>query len=81
MTRDNYHAAKTRDGEPKAVRGYKLAFMDVTSATNERTMVCSVVRDMPCGNSVPVLATGGHPWSLVTALNSLGYRLRRQTPV
>jgi len=73
MTRDNYHAAMTRDGEPKAVRGYKLAFMDVTSATNERTMVCSVVRDMPCGNSVPVLAAAGHPWPLVAALNSLGY--------
>ncbi len=73
MTREDYAAARARDGEPKAMRGYKLAFMDVTSATNERTMICSVVRDMPCGNSVPVLSTSGHPWPLVAALNSIGY--------
>lgn len=73
MSQDVYVAAKDRNGQPKALRGYKLAFMDVTSATNERTMVSSVVRDMPCGNSVPVLGTSAKPWLLAGVLNSLGY--------
>jgi hypothetical protein len=73
MSSEDYLGAKDRNGQPKALRGYKLAFMDVTSATNERTMICSAVRDMPCGNSVPVLGTSAKPWLLVAALNSLGY--------
>ena len=47
--------------------------MDVTSATNERTMVSSVVRDAPCSNSVPVLNTAATPWLLAGALNCIGY--------
>jgi len=33
----------------------KLAFMDVTSGTNSRTMVCVVHRGFPFGNSAPIL--------------------------
>lgn len=73
MSRTDYLADTDKDGQPKALRGYKLAFMDVGSATNERTMVASVVRDMPCGNSVPVLGTTVTPWTLAAILNSLAY--------
>jgi len=73
MSHIDYAGATDRNGIPKSRRGYKLAFMDVASATNERTMVCTVVRDMPCGNSVPVLTSLMAPWRLVGVLNSLGY--------
>jgi hypothetical protein len=33
----------------------KLGFMDVTSATNSRTFVCTVIVRLPCGNKVPTL--------------------------
>jgi hypothetical protein len=68
----DYVSATDKDDEPKAVRGAKIAFMDVTSATNERTMIATVLYDQPCGNSAPVLATND-AWSLVGALNSLVY--------
>ncbi len=35
----------------------KVGFMDVTSATNARTMIATVLGDRPCGNKVPVLKT------------------------
>jgi hypothetical protein len=73
MSRTEYLAAEDRNGSPKALRGYKLAFMDVASATNERTMIASVVPEMPCGNSVPVLGTSANPWLLQSILDSLGY--------
>lgn len=34
---------------------YKVGFMDVTSASNRRTVRASVVPPFPCGNKVPVL--------------------------
>jgi hypothetical protein len=40
---------------PEVQHGVKLAFMDVTSATNARTMIASAIGDSPCGNAVPVL--------------------------
>src|SRR5690349_19201833 len=36
--------------------GVKLAFMDVTSGTNTRTMVCVAHWELPFGNSAPILA-------------------------
>lgn len=33
----------------------KVVFMSITSATNQRTMICTGIPDFPCGNSVPVL--------------------------
>ena len=36
-------------------RGLKLAFMDVTSSTNARTVIASPVADSPCGNKAPIL--------------------------
>ncbi|MEW6443202.1 MAG: hypothetical protein AB1640_19870 [bacterium] len=69
-----YAAAHDRDGEPKAVRGAKVAFMDVTSATNARTMIATVLFDAPCGNSAPVLQVrDGSLHALVAILNSFAY--------
>jgi hypothetical protein len=73
MSRDEYLRARGRGNLAESTGAYRLAFMDVTSATNERTMVCSVVRDMPCGNSAPILETAARPWPLVGILNSLAY--------
>lgn len=56
-----------------AVRGTKLAIMDVTSATNARTMIASVLPDMPCGNSAPVLSSNHPPVLLTAILNSFVY--------
>jgi len=42
-------------GKAGIAHGPKLAFMDITSATNARTMISVVIDDMPCGNSTPVL--------------------------
>ncbi|MBU7017130.1 MAG: hypothetical protein HXS44_06440 [Theionarchaea archaeon] len=39
----------------KCVSGYKVGFMDVTSATNTRSMISCLIVDLPCGNKVPVL--------------------------
>jgi len=69
----DYTSAVDRDGNPKAIRGNKIAFMDVTSATNMRTMIASAVADFPCGNSAPVLTTQGSPQILLAILNSFTY--------
>jgi len=58
MRRGDYTNAKDRDGAPKVVRGLKLGFMDVSSATNTRTTVAAMTFDCPHGNKVPVLACG-----------------------
>jgi hypothetical protein len=39
----------------KLVRGCKVGFMDITLATNSRTMVSVAICNLPCGNKVPVL--------------------------
>ena len=44
------HAARIPGTRP-----LKVAFMDITSSTNARTMIASPVADAPCGNKTPVL--------------------------
>ena len=39
-----------------SLKGLKLAFMDITSSTNARTMIMTPVADLPCGNKTPILA-------------------------
>lgn len=56
MAQNDYTNALDREGNPKAVRGLKLGFMDVSSATNTRTMIAGMTFDRPHGNKVPVLA-------------------------
>lgn len=72
MSSLDYGSAVDRNGDSTVIRGTKLAFMDVTAATNRRTMVAAVVSDFPCGNSAPVLGTR-HPWVLSLLLNSFAY--------
>jgi hypothetical protein len=55
MAAHHYFDAKDREGSPKASRGTKLGFMDVSSATNTRAMISALTFDVPHGNKVPVL--------------------------
>ena len=41
----------------KCISGYKVGFLNVSSATNTRSMISCLIVDLPCGNSVPVLQT------------------------
>jgi hypothetical protein len=50
----------------------KTGFMDVSSATNSRTMISSVVRDFPCGHKVPYLSCVRR-FGLSATLNSYSY--------
>jgi hypothetical protein len=53
-------------------RQTRVVFMDVTSATNERTTHGTYLRGFPCGNSAPVLF-GGDSLSIATTLCSFSY--------
>jgi hypothetical protein len=59
-------------GFRQPVRG-RVTFMDVTSATNERTMIASAGILAPYGNSVPVLNATKPAECLVGVLNTLAY--------
>jgi hypothetical protein len=50
--------------------GVRTCFMDVTSATNRRTMISAVIPNYPAGNKVPLLRTNRSPAVLTAALNS-----------
>ncbi|MEZ4536430.1 MAG: N-6 DNA methylase [Cyanobacteriota/Melainabacteria group bacterium] len=43
----------------RAVKGLKTGFLAVGSDTNRRTMMASLLYEVPCGNSVPVLYLEG----------------------
>ena len=49
----------------------RVAFMDVTSATNERTMIAAPGLRVPYGNSAPLFATNQTNLALCTILSSL----------
>jgi len=51
----------------------RVAFMDITSATNERTMIAAEATPFPYGNSSPVFSCRDHPNLLVGVLNSFTY--------
>ena len=58
--------------------GTRLVFRDITNATNERTMLASVIPAWPCGNKVPLLAEEGqmsvaYQLALCCVLNSFAY--------
>jgi hypothetical protein len=59
--------------EWRMARRRKVAFMDVTSATNTRTTVAAILDDSPCGNSAPVLKGHRSEAELCAVLNSLAY--------
>ncbi|MCC7169395.1 MAG: hypothetical protein IT459_03005, partial [Planctomycetes bacterium] len=69
-------ARLVRDGlrmESRQPAQLRASFMDVSSATNERTMIASVVGLTPHGNSVPVLTATRPVETLVGLLNSFAY--------
>jgi hypothetical protein len=61
----------------KALRGNKIGFMRIGSATNTRSMYAALVGDMPCGEATPVLQSEKKDivtlLSLVSCLNSFCY--------
>lgn len=48
----------------------RVGFMDVTSSTNRRTMIATLVPPYPAGNKVPILRSDASPTTLVGALCS-----------
>jgi hypothetical protein len=64
-------ARKDYVGNEGAVRGLKVAFRDVARTTDERSMIASVVPDMPCGNTLGVLTTERDSLLLLVCLCSL----------
>ena len=66
-----------RAGSKGGVNRLKVSFMDVTSATNKRTMIASVVAAFPCNHKTPTLTRTSAPSSqvvsLVGVLNSFVY--------
>lgn len=63
--------------QEKALRGNKIGFMGIGSATNTRSMYATLIGDTPCGNAVPTLQPEKHEvasiLSLVACLNSFVY--------
>lgn len=51
----------------------KVAFIDVTSATNTRTIFATVLSELPCGNSAPVLKGTKSASLLSGVLNTFAY--------
>ncbi len=51
----------------------RTGFMDVTSATNKRTMIATLVPSFPAGNKVPILETNISPPALASSLCSLAF--------
>lgn len=50
MGREKYFSEESK-------RGLKVGFLAVGSSTNSRTMITSIINDMPCGNSIGVLTS------------------------
>lgn len=64
-------------------RSSKLGFMDITSATNARTMISTALVHAPCGNKVPTITLqscdeAGHLF-LSTLANSLSFDFAART--
>jgi hypothetical protein len=77
MRRSDWLLSLHTGNEDKArIVGTKTTFMAIGSATNRRSMFAAVVRDVPCGNAVPVLQPRGGTagaLGLAATLDSLAY--------
>ncbi|MCA9720176.1 MAG: hypothetical protein KC468_36280, partial [Myxococcales bacterium] len=77
MPTANWLNALTTGRDDKArMSGTKLTFMAIGSATNRRSMIAALVRDVPCGNAVPVLQPNSKvigALSMVASMNSLAF--------
>ncbi len=55
-------------------RDPQLAFMDITSATNQRTTIAALTYGVPCGNSAPILLANRSDLAAITAvLNTFAF--------
>lgn len=66
----------TGKDDTSRVSGPKLTFMAIGSATNRRSMFATLVRDVPCGNAVPVLQPSSKvqgSLAMAAAMNSFSY--------
>jgi hypothetical protein len=61
----------TYDHWPKAIRGYKLAFMEIASATNSRSFVGTPLSNLPGNHKVPFLTIKGDDGLRVLLLAAL----------
>ncbi len=61
------------EARPDSWQSRRVAFMDVTAATNSRTCIAVGLPPMPCGNSAPVLFSEQRPEVLATILCSWTY--------
>ena len=59
----------------KGFKGLSIGFMAIGSATNLRSMMCSLIPNLPCSNSVPKLYSISYNYNimLVGVLNSFTY--------
>lgn len=55
------------------IQRLRVGFIDVTSATNERTTFAALVGGNPCGNSAPVLKQTGMSPALMSVMNTFAY--------
>ncbi len=60
-------------GSPKWQPVPKVTFIDVTSATNERTARVACTPFFPCGNTAAILKTKRSVFALTTAMNTFAY--------
>lgn len=76
MRMGDFNAALQRKPTEERIEGQKATFMGIGSATNRRSMFSTAVRDMPCGNAVPIMqpakVTNG-VLGLTASLNSFTY--------
>ncbi len=65
------------EDQEKVLRGNKIGFMDIGSATNARSMYATFINDMPSGHTVSILQPGKRSvqnvLSLISILNSFIY--------
>lgn len=61
------------DERPETSTRSRVVFMDVTAATNGRTMISAALPALPCGNSAPILLTVWSPVAVSAILNSYAY--------
>lgn len=76
MRAADFHAAMKSMPPEVHSDGQKVTFMGVGAATNRRSMFATAVRDVPCGNAVPVLRPlniKNGVLGVIAALNSFAY--------
>ncbi len=76
MRLGDFTASLQQKPASERIEGMKATFMGIGSATNRRSMFATAVRDVPCGNSVPIMqpaSVKNGVLGLITSLNSFAY--------